>query len=357
MVYNLPPIRLSLPRDTTHNIVSGTESFRRASRMLLSSKLETPYNNFGGNRANLEKGMRRIWKADKGYIMCQVDQAGAEALIVAHLCQDKKYRSLFKNGLKPHAYLALKLFREVWHQYFPADQVELACNTPIERLKLLPFFADLVRCISDSDNWESSKRYYHFAKKTIHAGGYGMRENTFILQMMKESEGEINLTKTQGKEFLSGFHNEFPEIQDWQFRVFATARKKKQLRNLFGHPYNITSYIPDDIEKCKDLFAWIPQSTVAEITRTAYCNLQEHIETENRDWHILADTHDSYLAEAPEDQGMELAKTMKHFIEIEFTSPFDGSVFRMKSGVSLGFNWAPWKEGKNEEGLKEVKLP
>lgn len=356
MIYPLPKLPLSLPRDTTQYYIAGTDTFRRGHRSMMQSDLDTPYHNFGGNRGNLEKGMRIIWKADAGYRMCQVDQSGAEALVVAHLCDNKKYRSLFRNGIKPHAYLALKLFREQWHQYFNKDQVELACVTPIEQLKSLPFWKDLATMIADSDGWESSKRYYHFAKKTVHAGSYAMRENTFILAILKESEGDIVLTKDQGKDFLKGFHSEFPEIRDWQFRTFAKAKKHKQLRNLFGHPFNITDYIPDDIEKNKDLIAWVPQSTVAEITRTAFVNLYNYIATHSKQWHQLADGHDAYMAESPEAEILDLAKIMKQFIEIEFTSPYDGSIFQMKSGVSIGSNWSPWHEKKNPEGLKEIKL-
>lgn len=352
------PPSLSLPRDTCQMYVSGTDTFRRGHRALISSNLDSPYSNFGGNRANLAKEVRVIWKASEGYKLCNVDQSGAEALIVAHLCRDGKYRSLFKHGLKPHAYLALKLFREQWHEYFDKDKVELACKTPIEGLKHLPFWQELVKIIMDSDNWDSNKRYYHFAKKTIHAGSYGMRENTFIIQMLKESEGDIVLSKTEGKRFLTGFHQEFPEIVEWHFRVFGHIKKHKQLRNLFGHPFNITSYIPQDIEQCKDYIAWQPQSTVAEITRTAFISLYNYIkQTPKTTWHpAMIDNHDSYLAEAPKEEIMDLAKVMKQFIEIEFTSPFDGSKFRMKSGVSVGKNWGGYKEGKNEDGLKEIKL-
>jgi hypothetical protein len=357
MTFQLPynPL-LSYPRDCCQMQVSGTDSFRRGHRMLFGDAHDSPFKNFGGNRANIEKDMRRLWGAKPGNIYCQADQSGAEALIVAHLCREGKYRSLFKHGLKPHAYLALKLFREQWHEFHNKDEVELACKTPIAELKHLPFWPVLVKLIMDSDNWESSKRYYHFAKKTIHAGSYGMRENTFILQLLKESEGEIVLTKEHGKTFLGGFHNEFPEIQEWQFRVFNAARKHRLLRNLFNHPYAITDYVPDDIEKIKNLIAWIPQSTVAEITRTAWVNLYNYIAANNKCWHLLIDNHDSYMAEGPEAESLELAKAMKQFIEIELTSPFDGTVFRMRSGVSVGKNWSPYKEGKNEDGLKEIKF-
>lgn len=354
---------LTLPRDCTQTILSGTDTFRSGHRKILSNITDTPYNNFGGNRANIEKDMRRIWNADQGYLLCQVDQAGAEALIVAYLCKAARYRALFQNGVKPHTYLALKLFKEQLCEKYVADKVIQASTTEIHLLRLLPFWKELAELIKDSDNWKPEERYYHMGKKTIHAGSYGMRESKFRLSMLKESAGAINLSHEQATKFLVGFHKEFPEIQEWHVRTFAQAKRTKQLRNLLGYPYNITNYF--DQNDYKDLIAWVPQSTVACITKQAIVKLQNHIESEKKDWHLLlSDCHDSYLAEArgeitdkDEIAGdvLELGKLMKQFIEIEMTSPFDGSKFRMKSEASVGFNWGPQKKD-NPLGLREVKI-
>jgi hypothetical protein len=345
--------KLGKPRDTGQYIVPGTDSFRLSCRMLLSSKLKTPYNNFGGNRQNIEKSMRDIWIADDGYSFVQVDQSGAEALIVAHLCRDGKYRSLFKNGIKPHTYLALKLFWKEWiKEGFAEKDILTALSTPIPELKNLPFWKPLEKMIKDSDNWVANKRYYHFAKKTIHAGSYGMRGNTFRLQLLKESGGQIVLTAEQAEIFLEGFHKEFPEIRKWHSMVLSIVRSEGELRNLFDYPFKITGFVNDN--DFKDLIAWVPQSTVACITRQAFIKLQRYIETEDKDWHLMGDCHDSYLAQCPDSDVRNCSILMRQFIEIELTSPFDGTSFRMKSEAQAGKNWSPFKEGKNDLGLKGV---
>lgn len=345
---------LLYPRDTSQWIISGTDSFRLGSRKVLSSTRDTEFINFGGNRANIEKKMRIIWEADRGYKLCQVDQSGAEALIVAYLCKPLKYRSLFLNGIKPHTYLALKLFPEIWKVKFEKDAVEECLLLSIPALAKHPKWNALAELIKSSDDWAPSQRYYHLAKKTIHASSYGMREGTFRSSLLQESEGTIVLTDAQATLFLKTFHLEFPEIKEWHWRVFSQAKQKALLRNLFGFPYHITDYVNEN--DYKDLIAWVPQSTVACITRQAKIRLQTYIEENNRDWHTLNDNHDSYLAEAPEEEILELARKMKEFMEIELVSPFDASVFRMKSGVSIGRNWAPYDENKNKEGLLEIKL-
>lgn len=346
-------IPLSYPRDTSQFIISGTETFRLGSKKILSSKKDTPYNNFGGNRQNIEKKMRVVWEADKGYKLCQVDQSGAEALIVAYLCAPLKYRSLFQNGIKPHTYLALKLFPDIWKQEFDSNVVDECLMLTIPALAKHPQWKQLAELIKSSDDWAPSKRYYHFAKKTIHASSYGMKENTFRTSMLKESEGTIVLPHNEAKRFLLTFHKEFPEILEWHWRILKQAKATNQLRNLFNYPYNITDYVNEN--DYKDLIAWIPQSTVACITRQAYVKLYNYASINSKDWHILNDCHDSYLAEAPEDEIPELVKVMKEFIEVELISPLDGSKFKMKSEAAVGYNWASYDKEKNPEGLQTVR--
>jgi DNA polymerase I-like protein with 3'-5' exonuclease and polymerase domains len=341
---------LDKPRDTTKYNISGSDTFRLASRMLLQSKQKRDNTNFGGNRQNLEKSLRKVWLADEGYLLAQADQSGAEALIVAYLCKPAKYRTLFQVGIKPHTYIALKLFKEEWVKHFDPVNVVMACNMLITDLVKQSWWKELENIIKSSDNWSANKRYYHFAKKTVHAGSYGMHAPTFILQMLKESGGEIKLTLEQGKKFLQAFHNEFPEIQEWHNRIFNQVKTKHILRNLFGFPYNIT-YVVNDSD-FKDLIAWIPQSTVACITRQAFCRLHEYIAENKLSWHILHDTHDSYLAEAPKPEINKLKSKMQEFMQIELISPFDNSKFRMKSEVQVGKNWSPYKESLNEDGLR-----
>jgi hypothetical protein len=162
-------MKLAFPRDVTQYIISGTDSFRTGSRKLLSNKNKNLKNaNFGGNRQNLEKSMRQIWKSDPGYSLVQCDQAGAEALIVAYLCRPGKYRQLFQFGIKPHTYIAMKLAPHVWMKHFDEAKIKQALASDIPTLKALPFWKDLDKLIKSSDNWPAQERYYHFGKKTAH---------------------------------------------------------------------------------------------------------------------------------------------------------------------------------------------
>jgi hypothetical protein len=350
-------------------LISGTDSFRLAHRKVLSSTRITPWNNFGGNRANIEKSMREVWTAEDGYLFIQPDQSGAEALIVAYLCKPGKYRQLFENNVKPHTYLGFKLFIPFWKKHFSEYEIAQALSYEIPQLNQEKIWLDIAYAVKESDNWPPNERVYHMGKKTCHGGGYGMKANTFRNSILKESGGTIVISHKEAERLLLGFHTEFPEIQNWHIRTYEILKKKGQLRNLFDFPYNVTTQIKDT--DYKDFIAWVPQSTVACITRQAFINMQNFIEAEKPWWHLLGDTHDSYVAEAPgsisedgkvvEGEALECGKIMKSYLAVDLMSPFDGTKFRMKSECSIGKNWGPRKEKKdgtvvNPFGLREIKL-
>ena len=337
-------------RDSTTWVIGGPKTFRLGSRKI--------FKKWGGNLQNIEKSMRDVYIPDEGKIFVQTDQSGAEALIVAYLCEAGAFRQLFLHGVKPHVYVALHVFRDVWAKRMKEVQgfdIDTIIKTPIQALKSNPFWKDLDATIKDSDNWSLAERYYYLAKQTCHSSNYGIEPPTFRMNILEKSGGKIVITKEQSEHFLRTYHALFPEIQNWHGRVRSFALQHKMLYNLFNHPYTITSYRILD-EHWKELYAWSPQSTVGMITNVAYAKMQSYIEENNLQWDLLTNCHDSYLIQCPIEEMQECAKKSKEFMEVPFTSPLDGTAFNMRSEVQAGMNWRPFHEKKNPLGLKEVKL-
>jgi hypothetical protein len=304
---------------------------------------------YGGNMQNWEKSLRTLAITDEGYSFCQVDQAGAEALIVAYLCPPGRYRDLFLNGIKPHVYIGV-FFPEHWEAQFPA--VRDFARIPIAELKAHSQWPAFAKAVAASDNNPSATRYYYFYKQTCHSGNYGIMEGTFIENLLAKSGGKVSLTPQQGAKFLSTYRDvAFPELHTFHRYVQTQLESKGELRNLFGYPRRFRSLKAD----IKEAYAFIPQSTVGCITNLAVIRMQDHIWEHKLDWTILNNCHDSYLVQAPDAEIMECAKRMKEFIEIEMTAP-RGEKFRMRSEASVGKNWGSWHEKKNPAGLKEVKI-
>lgn len=304
---------------------------------------------YGGNMQNWEKSLRTLALADEGTSFCQVDQAGAEALIVAYLCPPGRYRDLFLNGIKPHVYIGV-FFPEHWEQQFPC--VREFAATPIAKLREHPQWPAFAKAVAASDNNPSATRYYYYYKQTCHSGNYGVMENTFIENMLAKSGGKVNLSAAEGAKFLSTYRDvAFHELHSFHRWVDRQIEEKHELRNLFGYPRKFRSLMFDS----KEAYAFVPQSTVGCITNLAVVAMQNWLDANCPSAIILNNCHDSYLTQAPTEQIETVARKMKEFIEVEMTAP-RGEKFRMKSEASIGRNWGPWHEKKNPNGLKEVKL-
>lgn len=342
-----------MPRNTTNYIISGTKSLRLASKKWLG---------FGTNLQNIEKSMRAMYWADEGKKLCQRDQSGAEALIVAYLCRNGNFRKLFLNRIKPHVFVGLHIFKDKWKQKISRDGLDIhcdfdeLCSTPIELLTSNPWWKKIDRLIRDSDNWDARERYYFIAKQVCHSSNYDIKAPTLCLNTLEKSKGQIVLQIQEAKYFLDMYRNLFPEIPEWHREVEQHVREYKVLYNLQGYPIEITWNIQsnNDLKEC---YAIVPQATVACITRDAYIQTQNFIEETDCDWDLLADTHDSLTVQCPEsdEETNHCHSVMKQFIEPTLSNT-RGEKFSMKSEGGTGSNWAPYHPTRNPAGLKEALI-
>lgn len=183
---------------------------------------------------------------------------------------------------------------------------------------------------------------------------YDIHPPTFRMNILEKSGGKIVISKEDSERFLATKHSLFPEIKGYHRYVQSLAEKHRRLYNLHGHPYEITHYELQE-SNWKELYAWIPQSTVGEITNIAYTRMQQYITDSKVKWDLLSNTHDSYLLQCPLMDMRDCALKAKEFMEQEFVSPIDGAKFRMRSEAQAGFNWSPAKKDKNVIGLREIK--
>lgn len=337
---------LSLPRNTCFYNIGKTNTFRSSSSEILKT--------WGTNLQNITKHLRHIYHADPGYKLLQRDQSGAEALVVAYLCKPGKYRDLFIYGIKPHVYVALHMFKDKWKKEDKSLDIDGAVKLNPKELKNHAQFKQIDKLIKSSDKWPADRRYYYLAKQTCHSANYGITANRFRINVLDKSEGVISLSKKDSEFFLSFYRSMFPEIVDWNYEVFKQLRKTKTLFNLFGHPRLFTKDINQD-NWVKEAYAFIPQSTVGEITHVAFREMQKWIEYNKVDWHLLTNTHDSFLLEYPDnedDERMAIEVSEQCFAQ-SFLSPYDKVEFTMKSECAVGYNWGPFGED-NKMGLKEI---
>lgn len=323
--------------------LANTTSFRRASKQL--------FGRWGSNMQNPSPNMMKIYRAKPGNILLQPDQAGAEALIVAWLTIKGRFRELFLNGIKSHTYVASHIFRDKWTKDGYNDVGNL--NTlPISKLKEEPEWKRLAKHI------KYSEREYFIGKKSCHSFNYRMRPSTFREDVLKESDGEVALSKMESELFHATYHTIFPEIsQGWWPELEFQVLKTGVLYNLFGYPLQCNYY---EGMAAKDKFwrektAWVPQSTVGCLTAIAFCEVQDYIEKHKLGnvWHLRNDKHDSLLLECPSEHRDDAIPVLRKAIERELVSP-RGEHFFMKSEIKCGVNWKNYDEVTNPEGMKEI---
>lgn len=282
----------------------------------------------------------------------QIDQAGAEALIVAYLCRPGRYRQLFLFGIKPHTYVAMRIFKSHWAKLLGLKDIEEYIECPIPKLKLLPYWKDLAKLIKDDDD------KYYVGKKTAHSSSYGIRAPTFQLSILLDTEGKLVLPIQDCKIFLNIFLNElFPEIPEWHLDTQKELNNGRVLKNLFGDARRFLGAWGDDL--FRKAYAFKPQSTVGVLTSRAIQSLQDELDEGLYGEYgidILNNGHDSILGQFY-DLGcdIEIGKILQTKINVELISP-RGDKFNMRSEFQTGYNWGPFHKDRNPNGLKEFEL-
>jgi hypothetical protein len=289
----------------------------------------------------------------------QSDQSGAEALIVAYLCRPGNFRDLFLNKVKPHVFVALHRFPDIWQKKMNESGGSIKCDinallkTPIPLLKDNPFWNELDALIKASDNWTARERYYFMAKAACHMLNYDATFNALIMDILQKSRGRIVLSRKDGIDFVNLYHSLFEEHGEWHRENIRTVTATGMLHNLQGFPITFTTKNFTE-SFWKEVHSSVPQSTVGTITNEAFTEMQYYIEDNRKSWDMMANTHDSYLVQSPLYEAQECCQKMQTFLERDLVSP-RGDKFKMRSEVQTGFCWAPFKENKHPLGLRPIE--
>lgn len=301
---------------------------------------------WGDNLQNWEKLLRKCISPDEGKCFLQIDQSGAEALICSYLCRAGAMRDLFLCGINPHVFLALHLFRLEFESVLKRSLLSYV-NAQVKELSGLPDWKEIAKTIKSSDDWEPSRRYYFIAKQGNHSLNYDAKARAFRLNTLLKSEGAVTLTIDDSQKVIDKRLQLFPELTHWQSEVIQTAKKTNILRNLFGHPRVVTQRIEES--NYKELYAFVPQSTVGQITNYAITEMQERIEANDdilveSGCDIMQNNHDSMLVQCWNDPKyyIPVANEMRKHFNRRLKN-FRGEEFYMKSEVQYGMNWGEMK--------------
>lgn len=304
---------------------AGTRSFRLSATQY--------FGHYGLNLQNPDKQTLDHLEAPPDYVIVQADQSGAEALIVAYLAAPGRYRALFENGVKPHTYLAMQLFPDLFGL---APDSPFLNAEPAEFVKL-PEWPKLHKIV------KASGKPYDIGKRTAHGSSYKMGPRTFRNANLKQSKGKLKLTFDECEMFLHKFKVLFPEIVEWQDSIEYRIRSERRLVNLLGFERLFLRGINDSY--IREGISWIPQSTVGCITHNTIRKARE------AGYCTCSNKHDSAAVFVHRRD----AGTAAAFLQKAMRQTMQGrdKEFVMNSEVQIGRNWGSYSED-NPEGLRDA---
>jgi hypothetical protein len=342
--------KLDTPRNTTSWGIATANTFRNESKALFK---RPGYKGIGTNLQNPSDRICQLYIPDTGKIFVQADQSGAEALIVAYLCTNGNYRLLFEHSIKPHTYIALRAFPTEWYKTFDRTLIDILCCTPLDKLTSNPSWKEVSTFIKDANQVGGQGLQYYLGKKACHSFNYKKQAQTFIFDILKDSEGKIVLNLKDGQYIYDIYHSLFPEIQEWHRDQEAYLRQTRELRNLQGYPRKFFGAFTDKF--FREAISFVPQSTVGTITNIAFVELQRQIEAENLPYDLLNNKHDSILMQVPIECLEDGARRLKKVLTPTLVSP-RGEVFTMKAEVAAGYNWSKADNKHNPTGLSVINI-
>jgi len=258
-------------RIRTSYILSGTETGRLASRTHVFGS--------GTNLQNIpRKGIaKEIFIAAEGNTLIGADLSQAEARVVAFLSRDPGLIKLFGDrGRDVHSENAALIFGGKPEDYPETEERQIA-------------------------------------KTTTHAANYDISYKSYALT--------LGIPEKEGKRILDTYHNLYPGIRRWHRETIETLeRNNRILVTPWGRKRRFFGRWGDSL--FKEAFAYIPQSTVADLINKGLLRLYSALKTKfakrEKAW-IRLQVHDALYVECEESVQEEVLNLVIWAMEIPIT--------------------------------------
>jgi DNA polymerase I-like protein with 3'-5' exonuclease and polymerase domains len=250
--------------------------------------------------------LRSLFIPDKDKIFIESDLSQAEARVVAILARDEKLLKMFDYEVDIHR------VTECWLRdkkiplldLFFSELCTIKCKQIAQELN-----SQMKGIVNDDERQEG--------KKFRHAGHYDMGK--------REASIQIGIAEAKAAIALNKFHSTNPNIRDCFHReiVDFLNRNNRILTNPFGRQRQFLNKWGSEL--WKEAYAQIPQSTVSDQVKFAAIRIERRAP-----WiEILQESHDSLLAQIPENREQEAREIMREELE----QPIDFSQCSLPRGL------------------------
>ncbi len=197
--------------------------------------------------------IRKLFKPDPGWVICDTDLAQADAQVVAADANDDALRDIWKDPKRDlHNENAQAIFGG--RTYFKGE--------------------------------EHPQR--QIAKAGVHAVNYGVQARTL--------SKTLGITVHEAEQFISKWYLAHPAIKEWHRRIQMEIQTRRWIANAFGNRKTFLGRT-DNVTVLQEALAWIPQSTVGLIINRGWRNLDRaYTESELQ---VIFQVHDSLVFQIP----------------------------------------------------------
>lgn len=220
--------------------------------------------------------VRKFFKPDPGYILFDVDLAGADAQIVAWEAGDEPLKAAFR----AHA---------------------AGTGPKVHCVNSIAIFGDRAGPDGKTDP------YYSRAKAGVHLTNYGGKAKTCA--------SALAISLREAEFFQSEWFRLHPAIKEWHHTVQHSLHTTRSVRNPFGFVRTYFDRIDDQL--LGQALAWVPQSTVAIIIDTAYNRITDNIP----DIQILLQVHDSLVGQCKIELWPKLKPLLRQALHVVVPYP------------------------------------
>jgi hypothetical protein len=264
-----------------------------------------------------------LWKkaiiARRNRIFLFVDQVSAEDWPVQALAENHTALDMMRRGINRHYIFAAQIF-----------------NINIDDLKYFRSEENVRKGLVTADQQEDAETKYYLGKKSRHSNNYGMQPKRMSESIAQETQKTIPVDSC--KNILTIVDNLDPNVKRIFHKYIQTqlANSEHKLVTPLGRERVFLGLRSGDknYSILNEAYAWIPQSTVADNTGLAVCELEKYHP------YIVQEGHDSVCQEVPDEEGELLSvfrntkkafnRVIRFYNGIEVEIPIEGQ---------LGYNW------------------
>jgi len=289
---------------TTYS-VSGAETGRLASHKAIT---ET-----GANLQNIPKGdvrkgcgfgIRSFFVPDnRDSVFIEGDLSGADARVVAWESRDPSLISIFNDP-----------------------------NRDIHIENAAMFYGVSIKDITKDD------KRRQIAKRCGHAANYGSGPRVLAT--------DVGIAEAEAKRLLAVYHAAYPGVRQWQAGIQNQLRANRTLVTPLGRKRIFFGRWGDEL--FKEAYAYVPQSTVADVIHLGFLALYHRLQSEGLDKvgvRVALNIHDAIVCNTPNSLSDRVHEIMLECMSVPLK--FSHGAYVIPVDFSLGPNWYEMKKVKH----------